>query len=134
MRMRDAALNRIIAALFVLHLGTIFAVCAKAPPTLSPAGAAAFHATQVVKALDVLRDFAISANAQAPPLISTADTRKIVDFHESAVKTIGAVPAGWRNIVAVGLAQLQHDLPAAVWTRLAPYAALVTALIESFPR
>jgi hypothetical protein len=119
-------------------LGLVLALtlvsCAKAQPTLSPAGEAAFKATQVVKALDVLRDVAISAETQTPKLISTADTRKVINFHESAVKTISAVPDGWRNIVAVGLAQLQHDLPQPTWTRIQPYAALVTALIESFPR
>lgn len=103
--------------------------CSHAPPSLSPAGAAAFQATRVVKALDVLRDFAIDAEAQNPKLLSTANTRLVVTFHESALKTIAAVPGGWRPTVTAGLAQLQHDLPAAEWARVAPYVNLVKALI-----
>jgi hypothetical protein len=103
--------------------------CAKAPPTLSPAGAAAFQATRVVKALDVLRDFAIEAEAQNPKVLSTANTRKVVTFHESAVKTIGAVPGGWKPTVTAGLDQLQHDVSAADWQRVVPYVNLIKALI-----
>ena len=107
--------------------------CTHAPPTLSPAGAAAFQATRVVKALDVLRDFAIDAEAQTPKMLSTANARTIVTFHESAIKTIAAVPGGWKPTVTAGLEQLQHDLPAADWQRVAPYVNLVRVLIASLP-
>jgi hypothetical protein len=104
--------------------------CTNAPPTLSPAGTAAYQATRVVKALDVLRDAAIDANAQTPPLISTPNTRKVVNFHEAAVKTIGAAPGGWKPTVVAGLEQLQHDILPEEWSRLQPYIALVKSLIE----
>ena len=87
------------------------------PPNLTPVGQAAVQATQVIKALDVLRDFAITANAQNPPLLLTTDTRKVVDFHTAAVKTVTAVPAGWKATVQAGLTQLQADLPPPVWAR-----------------
>lgn len=103
--------------------------CAKAPPALSPAGTAAFNATRVVKALDVLRDVAIDAEAQSPKLISTANTRKIVSYHEAAVKTIGAVPGGWRPTVLAGLEQLRAEIPAGEYARIAPFVALVQTLI-----
>jgi len=115
-----------LAALLVALFG-----CSKAPPTLSPTGTAAFHATRVVKALDVLRDFAISAEAQNPKLLSTANTRKVIDFHDSALKTISAVPSGWKPTVTAALAQLQQDLPVADWTRLQPYVVLVKTLMEA---
>lgn len=105
--------------------------CAKAPPTLSPVGVTAFNATRVVKALDVLRDFAIDAEAQNPKIISTDNTRKIVNFHEAAVKTIHASPGGWKPTVAAALDQLQHDILPAEWQRLAPYISLVKTLMEA---
>ena len=46
-----------------------------APAGLSAAGVVAFNQTRLVKALDVIRDTAISANAQPKPLISTDETR-----------------------------------------------------------
>jgi hypothetical protein len=120
---------RAITVLTALLAAIALFGCAKAPPTLSPAGAAAFQATRVVKALDVLRDFAIEAEAQNPKVLSTANTRKVVTFHESAVKTIGAVPGGWKPTVTAGLDQLQHDLSAADWQRVAPYVNLIKTLI-----
>jgi hypothetical protein len=104
--------------------------CGSHPPTLTPVGTAAYHATQVVKALDVLRDAAIDAEAQTPKLISTDNTRKIVTFHEAAVKAIHASPGGWKPTVVAALAQLQHDILPAEWSRLLPYVSLVKSLIE----
>jgi hypothetical protein len=132
----DAVRSRFLAA--VLAVGLLGATtgqisCAGSVvsrPALSPAGETAYQARRVVQALDVLRDAATDAEAQTPKLISTANTRKIVDFHESAVKTIGAVPGGWRPTVSAGLTQLQADLPPADWSRIAPYVTLVKALIE----
>jgi len=104
-----------------------------APPSLSPAGAAAFQATRVVRALDVLQDFAIAAEAQNPKLLSTDNTRKVVSFVGSAAKTIDAVPGGWKPTVTAGLVQLQHDLPPADWNRIAPYVQLLKILITEVP-
>jgi hypothetical protein len=112
-----------------LALALTLAGCAPPPPTLSPAGQAAVIGKQVIQALDVLRDFAISANAQTPPLLSTANTRKIIDYHESAVKVIEAAPSGWKATVLAGLDQLKVDLPPADWLRILPYVALVKSLI-----
>lgn len=104
--------------------------CAKAPPTLSPAGVAAYHATRVVKALDILRDAAIDGEAQTPKLISTDDTRKVVVYHRSAVLTIETVPSGWAPVVTTGLVELEKNLAPQHRTRLAPYFALVKTLIQ----
>jgi hypothetical protein len=118
-------------AVLCLSLASCQASCAgKAPPTLSPAGTAAFNATRVVKALDILRDFAVDGEAQTPPVISTDNTRKVVAFHRAAVTTIGAVPGGWKPVVTTGLDQLQHDLLPEEWRRILPYVALVKSAIE----
>lgn len=119
------------SAIFVVFLTLGFGAssCAKAQPQLSPAGQAAVSAKQVIQALDVARDFAIAANAQTPPMISAADTLKIVDWHEQAVKVIVAVPGGWKATLQASLTQLQKDVPADVWSRLLPYVTLVETLM-----
>ena len=109
------------------------AACVKAPPTLSPQGTAAFNNTRVIKTLDLLRDAAINANAQMPPLLSTPTTRKIVNFHSVALKTIDASQAGSMSAVSVALFQLRSDpslLPAEVQF-LNPYFDLAKALLDS---
>ena len=103
--------------------------CAKAPPTLSPAGTAAFHALQVGRTLDIVRDVANDANQQTPPLVSNASLLKIVNWHEAAVRTIQAAPGGWKPTVLAGLDQLQREIPAAEWSRIAIYVALLRTVI-----
>lgn len=119
----------VLAAALSVGIGITTGCARQAQPQLSPAGHAAVTATQLIQALDVVRDVAINANAQVPPLISTADTRTIVNWHESAVKTLIAVPSGWKATIRAGLVQLQADLPSTVWDRLAPYITLINTLI-----
>lgn len=117
------------AAGLVLVLALLSPSCAKAPPTLSPAGAAAFHGARVVNALSVLQDFAIAAEAQNPKLLSTDNTRTVINFVAASVKVIDAVPGGWKPAVYAGLTQLEHDLPPPAWARIAPYVQLLRVLI-----
>lgn len=107
----------------------VLAACASAPPALSPPGNAAFQAIKVVRTLDVVRDIAISANEQAPPLISTGNTRKIVTWHLAALKTIGAVPGGWKPTVLAGLDQLEKAVPPAEWAHVEIYVRLLRTVI-----
>jgi len=107
--------------------------CTHAPPTLSPAGTAAFHALQVGRTLDIVRDVANDANQQTPKLVSNATLLKIVTWHEAAVRTIVAVPSGWRPTVLAGLDQLQREIPAAEWSRIAIYVALLKTVIAEVP-
>jgi len=115
------------SGIFVVILLT--AGCATTPPNLTPAASLAFTNTRVIKGLDLLRDTAIDAQAQTPPLLSEATTRKVVEYHESALKTIHAVSSGWQATVAIGLEETVKNLPAAEQQVLAPYVALVQALI-----
>ena len=124
---------KLFAKYAVVILAASLLSCAKAPTALSPSGTAAFHATRVVKALGVLQDFAIAAEAQTPKLLSTDNTRKVVNFVGSAAKTIDAVPAGWKPTVMAGLVQLQADLPPPDWARVAPYVQLIKVLIAEVP-
>jgi hypothetical protein len=131
--MRGIVYRRSRSLLIVLALALACA-CAKAPPDLSPAGTAAFHATRVVKALDQFRDIATAANAETPPLISTVTTRQIVLYHRSAVTTIGATPSGWVATVQAGLDEVKDRLPSTERKLLDPYIVFVQTLIREVTR
>jgi hypothetical protein len=103
--------------------------CAKTPPDLTPEASVAFKATQAVRALDILRDTAIAAHAQTPPLMPEATTRKVVLYHQSTIKVIQAAPSGWRAVTQTGLDELAGNLSPSDKALLAPYIALVKAVI-----
>lgn len=109
----------------------LYIACAPPPATLTPAGVVAFQEARVVQALDVLRDTAIAANAQVPPLISTSNTRAIVTYHEAALKTIQAGTAGWQAALNTGLDQLVASLSAKEATVVAPYVTLIKTAIKA---
>lgn len=117
--------------MLVALLLSVPACAGNPPPSLTPVGQASVTATQVIKALDVVRDTASDLNATQPPILSNKVTLQIVNFHESAVKVILAAPTGWKNTVVAALGQLQSDLSPADYARIAPYVALVQTLIAS---
>lgn len=116
--------------LLVVALALTVPACAPPPPTLSPKGVLAFQETRVVKALDIFRDFAVDANAQTPPIIDTATTRKVVTWHESALKIVQASNAGWQTTVSVSLDEALKDVPPAMAAKIAPYVSLVKAALK----
>ncbi len=117
----------------ILCLALAVAGCQHAPLTLSPAATIQFNDTRVQKALDLIRDTAIDANAQTPPLLSVNATRIVVTFHKSASQTIHASQNGWKAAVLQQLDDLQKNagLLTADVQRLAPYIALAKTLIQS---
>lgn len=141
-RVERVSLTVIVLSLLVIGLVWL-AGCAPAPKPLSPQATAAFHATRVVQVLDVLRDAAIAANEQVPPVLTTASTRTVVLWHRTAVQTIHAVPSGWQATVKAGLWGLTcHPLAAptppvpcepqlapAEVARLQPYVGLALVVI-----
>lgn len=125
--------RKIIAVVGVM---LALAACGANPPPandptagLSAQGRAAYNATKVVRALDVLRDVAIDAEHQS--LVSTETARKVVTYHRSAVKAIGAVPSGWQAVVSGGLEELAKSVPADEWRQLEPFANLARTLIAA---
>ena len=124
-------MKRLILVLLLLSAPLYSGCAGNTQPQLTPTGQAAVTATQVIKALDVIRDTAIDLNAQTPPVLSNAVTLKIVNFHSSVVKVILAAPSGWKGIVQAALTQLQADLAPPDWQRIAPYVALVQTLLAS---
>jgi predicted Zn-dependent protease len=107
----------------------VFTACPTTPPNLSPAGATAFNKTRVVKALDLVRDTAILANAQTPPVLSTDDTRLVVQFHEATVKTLQATDQGWQAAVSTAVTEFSKTLTPAQQHVIAPYLVLLQTLI-----
>ena len=109
------------------------AACASAPSQLSPIGRSAFYTMRVVRSLDMVRDIAISANAQTPPLLSTAVTRQVVEYHRSALLTMKQAPEGWKAVVSTGLEQLSTKLLPDDLKQLKPYLDLTRVLLQEVP-
>jgi len=123
-------MDKTFSSLFIISLLVLSTSCAgNNNPQLSPAGQAAATVTQVIHAIDVVRDTAIAANAQNPPLISTDNTRKIVNFHESAVKLMVALPTGWKSAVLTSLDELQKNVTIAEWNQISVYVVALKTLI-----
>lgn len=112
----------------VLAVTLLAAACASAPPNLSPTGVADFTATRVIKGLDGLMDVAIAAEAQK--LLTVATTRRVVEYHQVAVKVIVARPAGWSAQVLTGLDGTVATFSPGEQQMLSAYVALVKALLK----
>jgi hypothetical protein len=124
---RLADLGLVLA--FVASLGLVASVesCTHPPPSLSAAGQLDYNKTRVLKALDLVRDTAI--DAEAAHLIATEDTRQIVLWHKSAVSVVEVAGTGWKATVTTTLDQVLSHLSTAAQTKLGPYVALLKALI-----
>jgi hypothetical protein len=93
-----------------------------------------------VKVLDVARDAAIGANNVDPVTFSTNSTRSVIAWHRAAIKTIQAVPSGWKPTVKAGIYTLTclpvsaqpctPQINQAEVNRLAPYINLVLVVVE----
>lgn len=119
----------VVLAVLLASCSSLSSGGASAPIGLSKQGTAAFNNTRVIKGLDLLRDTATAANAQTPPLLSTDTTRKIVLYHQAAIKTIDAVSSGWQATVLAGLDDVIKTLAPKEQQLLAPYIALVKTII-----
>lgn len=95
----------------------------------SPEATAAFRNTRVIKGLDLLRDTAIDANAENPPLLSTETTRKVVLFHQSTLKIIAATEDGWVEAAKQSLRELADNVPPNERGLLGPYLGLTKTLL-----
>lgn len=104
--------------------------CASAPPHITPQATQAFHKTNVLKGLDLARDFAIDAEATTPQVLATATTRKIVTYHQSSVRIMQAADAGWQAAVNAALDELLSTLSPAERQTFGPYAGLIKSLIQ----
>lgn len=112
-----------------------FAACGGHPINTAPTGASpvavqAFNKTKVIHGLDLLRDIAIEANAQTPPLLSAAITQRVVLFHASAITVMNASADGWQATVSAGLSELGENLPANEKAILKPYLDFAASFVK----
>ncbi len=121
--------SRLLILLLILAPGA-HACASNAPPTLSPTGTVAWQTLRAVKALNVLRDVAVAANEQTPPVLSTAVTREVVEYHRSALVVIQQLPNGWKPSVSASLDQLILRLPPDAKRQLGPYLQLVQIVLQ----
>lgn len=106
------------------------AACTKKAPTTSPDVLSASQAQHAIAVLDVLRDAAVSMNAQTPKLLSDSATAKVVDIHESLVKVIAAAPSGWKATVQAALDELPKALAASDYAKIQPYVIVAEAALS----
>ena len=120
-----------LVSLLLLCLCLTFTSCAKAPPTVTtPQGVTAFQNLQIVKALDAVRDIAVDANAQQPPILSTNATRTVVTWHKSALLTLNARQAGWQGLLATSLDEVVSHLSPKEQQLLTPYVTLAKTIVQ----
>lgn len=132
--------RRLFAAVVALALFAVpatFAVsttsCASAP-LASPAANLAMKKLQVVHALDAIRDLAIDANKQQPPLVDVETTRQIVTFHQSALLVIQASESGWQAALGALVDEAAKNLPDKDKAKFGPYFTLASTLVKGLTR
>ncbi len=117
----------------LLAVAVVSGGCAQnKPPNLSPAASLDYERTRAAKTLDLVRDAAKDLNSQTPQLLSTATTRKVINFHTLAIKEMDTLP-DWKRAVSLALFTLSSDpslLPAEA-EKLRPYFDLVRSVLDS---
>lgn len=118
------------AVLLPLLLVAALSACALPPPNLTPAAVVAYNQTRLEKALDVIRDTAQDGSALTPPVVSVKDAVTVTKAHKSLVLIIESQGTGWQHQVSTTLDQLLANVLPATRAVLAPYVALVKALLQ----
>lgn len=123
-------MKRLLLLFTLLTFAPMTTGCTKAPPNLTPQAQQAFYKHQVLKGLDLLRDFAIEGEATTPKVLPTATTRDVVETHKSLVTVMQAADSGWPAAVSSGLDELLRRRSEAEKLKFAPYVALVKAGLQ----
>ena len=63
-------------------------------------------------------------------MLPTATTRKVVQYHQSALKIMQATDSGWKEAVAAGLTELVTNLAPDERAKFTPYVTLVQTLLR----
>jgi len=129
MRIKQYVFNFIVASIVAAGIG-----CAKAPPNLTPAAQTAFKQTQIIKALDMIRDTAIAANATVPPLLNVKTTGTVVTWHWATIVVVHSAAQGWQAAALKSLDELGTNLAATDRPHLVPYITLARTLVEEVLR
>lgn len=115
---------------FLLAAVVMATGCAKKPPNLTPDASLAFENGQILGGLDTARDVTTAWNTYGIAPFTTPITKRVVQFHTSALTILDARGSGWQQAIKTSLVEVQKNLPPEAATRLAPYFGLITALID----
>lgn len=121
--------------------------CAKAPPTLTPAGTRAYYANEAVVAIGTLQHAAIELNkvqvcgepgtrtaATCHPLLSDANTSQVIDVVAVALKSLKTAPENWFTIANGALDQLGKVLDDTGRAKLKGYVEAARIVLNALPR
>jgi hypothetical protein len=112
--------------------------CAKAPPSLSPAGVQVWKLNEVVVSVGTIQHAAIELNkvqicepAPCRPLLSDQNTRSVIDVVSVTLRTLRAIPQGWPAIVDSALVEITNRLDTFGQQKLKPYIEAVRVLLSA---
>lgn len=112
--------------------------CASAPTSLSPTGQRTYQANQAVVAIGMVQHVAIDLNqiqvcppAPCHPLLSDTNTGVVVDNVASALKTVRAVPGGWKLTIMSALVEMGQRLDAEGHRQLGSYIQTAVTVVSS---
>ncbi len=124
-------------------IGTLILVvltvsCRPMPPNLTPTDEAIFRANEMVVAIGTIGTAAIELNklqrcnpAPCRPMLSTDNTRIVVEISRATIDTINKVPEGWRAVAIRALENIESKLDAEGWDRIAPYVSMARVIITA---
>jgi hypothetical protein len=118
-------MKRLSALVLVVALGV---ACGKNAPVVTPDAQQAFDKVRVVNALNLLRDIAVVANAQTPPVISDATLVKVNTYYNAAIGTVNASGHGWAVTLSVALDEVVKTFPEHEQGALGFYTGLLRSL------
>lgn len=120
----------------ILVLALVSSACAipasvggRSTAQLTTPGIVALHGVEVVKALDIVRDTAI--DAEAAKILPTATVTKIVKWHKAALDIIRSTPGDWKPSVLAGLDVLKKELTPSELSIVGPYIESAIFLIKA---
>jgi hypothetical protein len=119
-------MKKLSALLLVVALST---ACGKNAPVLTPDAQVAFNKVRVINALNLLRDIAVTANNQTPPVISADTLAKVQEYHTAAITITEASSHGWAVTLVTGLNEFVKATPEHEQTVLAFYTELVKSIL-----
>jgi hypothetical protein len=101
----------------LLGVSLIGVGCASAPPAFTPEGQIVWKAREAQSSLGVIQSTAIALNkvqvcdpAPCHPLLSDDNTRIVIVAVRDGVKTLQAVPAGWKTTALAVVDQIDARL------------------------
>jgi len=132
----DVAKTTITKALlpFVLLSTISWAACRPPASVVTEPGKRAYYAAQVLQRVSEVQNLVIQLNAATPPVMSTAQTRVVVQFCVSAAKVLKSADEGWAKVVLAMWREVQAQLPASVVgnPQLVTLFAVLDSLLTTF--